>query len=147
MNKKIKQFDYIIDKIKYYIEKRNLHSQGIATDEILKKQAISRIKLKHHLVMVSKHTTSCDLCKKWEGKILIDDVYSGGSKKDGDYPLLSDAMKQGLFHKGCRHGISTCFPELLNKKKGNNKDVKMPFEITVTGPTPNYDEETGEILE
>ena len=53
------------------------------------------------LVIVTKHNTACKLCQPWENKVLIDDVYSGdvsikGSNKN--YPLLSEAMKQGLFH-------------------------------------------------
>jgi hypothetical protein len=50
------------------------------------------------LVVVSAHATACELCVPWQGKILIDDVYSGGSKEDGDYSLLSAAMEKGLLH-------------------------------------------------
>ena len=32
------------------------------------------------LVIISRHSTSCDLCKPFEGKVLIDDVYSGGTQ-------------------------------------------------------------------
>lgn len=63
-------------------------------------------------VIVSKHNHTCKLCQPWQGKVLIDDVYSGGSKKDGKYPLLSEAMKKGLFHPNCRHGLPTYYPEL-----------------------------------
>ena len=61
------------------------------------------------LVVVSAHATACDLCVPWQGKILIDDVYSGGTKEDGPYPLLSEAIKQGLLHPNCRHNLSTYF--------------------------------------
>ena len=64
------------------------------------------------LVIISRHTTSCELCKPWEGKVLIDDVYSGGTQADGDYMLLSKAMAQGLYHPRCRHGLGTYYPEL-----------------------------------
>ncbi len=43
------------------------------------------------------------------GKILIDDVYSGGSKEDGNYPLLSRAMELGLYHPRCKDSHSTYF--------------------------------------
>lgn len=56
--------------------------------------------------------TACELCRPFEGKILIDDVYSGGKPSDGDYMLLSQAMSAGLFHPNCRHGSSTHYPEL-----------------------------------
>ncbi len=71
-----------------------------------------REQLGEHLVKITSHGGTCKLCSKWEGKILIDDVYSGGSKKDGKYPLLSTAMEQGLFHPNCRHGLPTYYPEL-----------------------------------
>ena len=66
----------------------------------------------YHLVKVTTHGTSCKLCQGWQGQILIDDVYGGGSKKDGKYPLLSDAMKQGFLHPNCKHGLTTYFPEI-----------------------------------
>jgi hypothetical protein len=64
------------------------------------------------LVIVTTHGGACKLCTRWQGKILIDDVYSGGTEKDGDYTLLSDAMEQGFLHPNCRHGLSTYYPEL-----------------------------------
>jgi len=63
------------------------------------------------LVQVTTHGESCDGCANWEGKILIDDVYSGG-KPDGKHTLLSEAMAQGLFHPNCRHGLTTYYEEL-----------------------------------
>ena len=54
------------------------------------------------LVQSTSHGGACPICQKWENKIFIDDVYSGGTKKDGKYMLLSEAMKQGFLHKNCR---------------------------------------------
>lgn len=51
-----------------------------------------------HTVIVNKRGNACPLCMPFVGKILIDDVYSSGSKKDGPYPLLSEAMAAGLYH-------------------------------------------------
>jgi len=51
-----------------------------------------------YLVVVSAHATACELCVPWQGKIIIDDVYGGGSKAVGNYPLLSEAMEEGLLH-------------------------------------------------
>lgn len=64
------------------------------------------------LVQSTSHGGACPICQKWENKIFIDDVYSGGTKKDGKYMLLSDAMKQGFLHPSCRHGLTTYYPEL-----------------------------------
>ncbi len=64
------------------------------------------------LVQVTTHGGSCPLCSKWQGKVLIDDVYSGGKSADGPYQLLSEAMAQGFLHPNCRHGLTTYYPEL-----------------------------------
>lgn len=64
-----------------------------------------------HTIFVSAHANACDLCIPWQGKILIDDVYSSGSRpKDGNYPLLSEAIEDGLLHPNCRHTLATYFP-------------------------------------
>lgn len=61
-------------------------------------------------VVVSAHNNCSELCLPWQGKVYIDDVYSGGSARDGTYPLLSSAMANGLFHPNCRHNMSTYIP-------------------------------------
>ena len=66
------------------------------------------------LVKSTSHGGACPICQKWENKIFIDDVYSGGTKKDGKYMLLSEAMKQGFLHPNCRHGLTTYYPEVEN---------------------------------
>lgn len=88
-----------------------------------------RKKIGSTLILMSKHNTACKLCQPWEGKVLIDDVYSGGSKEDGKYPLLSEAMKQGLYHPNCRHGHGTYFPEL---SKNTNHEIIEKVEETDT---------------
>lgn len=61
------------------------------------------------LVQVTQHNSTCPLCAVHQGKVYIDDVYSGGKQSDGDYPLLSWAMENGLFHPNCRHTTGTFF--------------------------------------
>ena len=39
-------------------------------------------------------------------------MYSNGKKPDGDYPLLSTAIAEGLFHPRCKDSTSTHYPEL-----------------------------------
>lgn len=70
-----------------------------------------------YLVVVSAHATACELCIPWQGLIIIDDVYGGGSKEVGDYPLLSEAMEGGLMHPQCRHNLSTYFPGITTLPK------------------------------
>ena len=61
------------------------------------------------LVIVNKRGNPCPKCLPFVGKILIDDVYSGGSREDGNYPLLSRAMELGLYHPRCKDSHSTYF--------------------------------------
>ena len=60
-------------------------------------------------VIMNKRGNPCPLCLPWVGKVLIDDVWSGGSAKDGSYPLLSTAMAAGLYHPNCRDSHTTYF--------------------------------------
>lgn len=62
-----------------------------------------RKKLGNPFVYISKHGGACDKCSPWQGRVYIDDVWSGGKKalnKDSSkkYPLLSEAIEGGLFH-------------------------------------------------
>lgn len=64
------------------------------------------------LVVVNSRQGGCPDCAKYIGKVFIDDVYSNGKKSDGNYPLLSIAIKNGLFHPRCKDSTSTYYPEL-----------------------------------
>lgn len=64
------------------------------------------------LVVVNSRQGGCPDCAKYIGKVFIDDVYSNGKKSDGNYPLLSTAIKNGLFHPRCKDSTSTFYPEL-----------------------------------
>ena len=64
------------------------------------------------LVVVNSRQGGCPDCAKYIGKVFIDDVYSNGNKSDGNYPLLSTAIKNGLFHPRCKDSTSTYYPEL-----------------------------------
>ena len=85
-----------------------------------------RKKIGNTLIRISKHGGTCPLCAKWEDKILIDDVYSGGTSNDGDYPLLSEAMAAGLYHPRCRHGCGTYYPEIDDIF--DNSEISQKFE-------------------
>lgn len=66
-----------------------------------------------HTVVVSAHANTCPKCEKWQGMVLVDDVFSGGAQEEaiaGGYYLLSFAIEAGLLHPNCRHTISTYFP-------------------------------------
>lgn len=63
-------------------------------------------------VILNKRANACPKCLPFVGKVLIDDVWSGGSAKDGPYPLMSSAMAAGLYHPNCKDVHTTYFPEL-----------------------------------
>jgi hypothetical protein len=64
------------------------------------------------LVVVNSRQGGCPDCAKYIGKVFIDDVYSNGKKSDGNYPLLSTTIKNGLFHPRCKDSTSTYYEEI-----------------------------------
>lgn len=77
-------------------------------------------------VVVHKRGLPCPRCAKWVGKILIDDVWSGGKASDGPYPLMSQAIAGGLYHPNCKDGHSTYFPGISDKpEKVTKKEMKQ----------------------
>lgn len=90
-----------------------------------------RKKLGNPLVYISKHGGACDKCTPWEGRVYIDNVWSGGTENDGKYPLLSTAIAGGLFHPRCHHGTSTYYEgineepeEVIEAKHNRNEEDK-----------------------
>ena len=61
-------------------------------------------------VIVNKRGNPCPKCLPFCGKVLIDDVWSGGKKTDGPYPLISKAIEAGLYHPRCKDSHTTYFP-------------------------------------
>ena len=68
-----------------------------------------------HTVIMNKRGNACPLCLPWVGRVLIDDVWSGGTAKEASkegYPLMSTAMAAGLYHPNCRDSHTTYFPDI-----------------------------------
>lgn len=61
-------------------------------------------------VIVNKRGNPCPKCLPFCGKVLIDDVWSGGKKEDAPYPLMSTAIAAGLYHPRCKDIHTTYFP-------------------------------------
>ena len=65
---------------------------------------------------MAKRGNPCPKCLPFVGKVLIDDVWSGGSKDGVDpetgkrYPLMSYAISKGLYHPRCKDSHTTYFP-------------------------------------
>lgn len=63
-----------------------------------------------HTVRVNKRTQACPKCVGFLGKVLVDDVYSGGTAKEAEQagvPTLSQAIAQGFLHPNCKDIYST----------------------------------------
>lgn len=59
-------------------------------------------------VIVKKRGNACPMCLPFCGKILIDDVWSGGVP-DGKHKLMSQAIAAGLYHPNCKDIHTTYF--------------------------------------
>ena len=117
-NRQIKMSNYIELNTIEFSQEMLFFGEGAKAEEV-----------EIYTVYVSKHASSCPLCKPWEGRILVDDVYRGG-KPDGKHQLLSFAIKEGLGHPNCRHhwvpfleGVDVIPEEELKRKMP--KDTKL----------------------
>lgn len=82
-----------------------------------------------HLVIMNKRGDNpCPQCLPFVGKIMIDDVWSGGSRKDGNYPLMSSAVEAGLYHPRCRDAHTTYFPGITKVDSKYNKQEIVDLE-------------------
>lgn len=75
-------------------------------------------------VVVNSRIGACPRCGQYVGKAFIDDVYSGGSKADGDEPLLSEAIRGGLFHPRCKDSTSTYFEGITTLKPMTEEEME-----------------------
>ena len=87
-----------------------------------------------HTVKVSSHNSACPMCIQWQGKVYIDDAYGAGTKEESKasgYPLLSEAVKGGMFHPNCKNGCSTYY-------EGINQPPKEPTKADKEEMTRRY---------
>lgn len=82
-----------------------------------------------HLVIMNKRGNPCPKCLPFCGKILIDDVWSGGGREDGKYPLMSSAIAAGLYHPRCRDSHTTYFPDITTVNPKYSKEEVTNLEI------------------
>ena len=90
-------------------------------------------------VIINKRGNPCPKCLPFCGKVLVDDVWSGGKKGDGPYPLMSTAIAAGLYHPRCKDSHTTYFPgistaddtwtpeELEAVDQANKKEAKQQY--------------------
>jgi len=58
-----------------------------------------------HTVRVNRRTQACPLCVGYLGRVLVDDVYGGGTAQEASQlgvPTLSSAMQAGFLHPNCK---------------------------------------------
>lgn len=68
-----------------------------------------------HTVIMNKRSNPCPKCAPFVGKIIVDDVWSGGTAeeaKEKGYLLMSDCIKQGLYHPNCQDSHTTYFGDI-----------------------------------
>ena len=75
------------------------------------------------LVVVNSRQGGCPDCAQYIGRVFIDDVYSGGSKADGKYPLLSEAIAGGLFHPRCKDSTSTYYEGITSLEPVSSEEL------------------------
>ena len=90
-------------------------------------------------VIMNKRGNPCPKCLPFVGKVLIDDVWSGGKPEDGPYPLMSTAISKGLYHPRCKDSHTTYFKgistaddtwteeELQAVNQGNKQEAKEQY--------------------
>lgn len=84
-----------------------------------------------HTVIINKRGSGCPcpLCVPFVGKVMVDDVWSGGTRKEASetgYKLLSEAIAAGLYHPRCRDSHTTYFPGISTPPDGKftKKEIK-----------------------
>lgn len=90
-------------------------------------------------VIMNRRGNPCPKCLPFCGKVMIDDVWSGGKSSDGPYPLMSTAIAAGLYHPRCKDSHTTYFPgistaddtwteeELKEVEKASKREARQQY--------------------
>jgi hypothetical protein len=85
-----------------------------------------------HTVRISKYGGCSETCLPWQGRIYVDDIWSGGTKEEANekkLPLLSEAVEGGLFHPNCKHRATTYFYDLEKALEDQDEEgLENPLE-------------------
>lgn len=76
-----------------------------------------------HTVIMNKRTNPCPKCAPFVGKVIVDDVWSGGTAEEAEksgYLLMSDCIKRGLYHPNCQDSHTTYFGDILDEEEEEN---------------------------
>ena len=86
-------------------------------------EGAKRDEWEEHLVVVPVIHSTCPVCHKYQGTVMIDDVFASG-KPDGKHTLVSVSIKEGFLHPSCRHDLRTYFEGITKIPKNS------PYEQT-----------------
>jgi len=81
-----------------------------------------------HTVILNKRVNACPKCSPFVGKVIVDDVWSGGTAEEaekGGYLLMSECIKRGLYHPNCQDSHSTYFGDILDEED-ETEDKEQP---------------------
>lgn len=88
-----------------------------------------------HTVILNKRTNACPKCAPFVGKVIVDDVWSGGTPEEATksgYLLMSECIAQGLYHPNCRDSHTTYFGDILDEEEDEHTEVTPNDEIAFT---------------
>lgn len=78
-----------------------------------------------HTVIMNKRGNACSKCLPFVGKVMIDDVWSGGTAEEASqlgYGLMSTAVSAGLYHPRCKDSHTTYFPGITTQDKATKEE-------------------------
>lgn len=88
-----------------------------------------------HTVILNKRSNACPKCLPYVGKVIVDDVWSGGTEteaREKGYLLMSECIEKGLYHPNCKDSHSTYFGDILDEEDGEQpaQSLAKPEPIT-----------------
>lgn len=81
-----------------------------------------------HTVILNKRSNACPKCLPYVGKVIVDDVWSGGTAaeaREKGYLLMSECIEKGLYHPNCKDSHSTYFGDILDEDDEDFEDEEF----------------------
>ncbi len=98
-------------------------------------------------VIMNKRSNPCPKCAPFVGKVIVDDVWSGGTAeeaKEKGYLLMSDCIKQGLYHPNCQDSHTTYFGDIEDEEDEEETEEQEQTEEEQIEETPETELEEDE---
>lgn len=94
-----------------------------------------------HTVILNKRVNACPKCAPFAGKVIVDDVWSGGTAQEATekgYLLMSECIAQGLYHPNCQDSHTTYFGDFLSDDEGEEEDEFSENEVRANTDSAEY---------